>query len=175
LAKTNAKLLSFVVVAMIAFALGTLRSAKSSAVPQSNAAQGTPTPVLVLKADDSGVMYFPGALVSQTFPKGALLYDGNPERNYRVNVFHRDEAGEAEIHTKDTDIFYILEGSGTFVTGGKVASRKDTAPGEIRAPSMEGGVERTVSKGDVIIIPANVPHWFKAVKQPTTYFGVKVR
>ena len=173
--KTTGKFFLIVAVALIAFALGTLRSARSSAMPQSNTAQGAPTPVLLIKADDSGVMYFPAGQVSQTYAKGALLYNGNPERNYRVNVFHRDEPGEVEIHTKDTDIFYILEGSGTFVTGGKIASGKDTGPGEIRAPSMEGGVERTVSKGDVIIIPANVTHWFKAVKQPTTYFGVKVR
>jgi len=41
---------------------------------------------------------------------------------------------------------------------------------------MEGGVARVLSKGDVIIIPpANVPHWFKEIQQPVTYFVVKVR
>lgn len=173
--KPTSKFLSVVILTVIAFALGSLRSARSSATPQSNAAQSTAATALAVKPDASGVLFFPKNQVSQTFAKGALLYNGNPERNYRVHVFHRDDAGEVETHTKDTDIFYVLEGSATFVTGGTVVGGKDTAPGEIRAASMDGGVVRTISKGDVIIIPANVSHWFKAVQQPTTYFVVKVR
>jgi quercetin dioxygenase-like cupin family protein len=40
---------------------------------------------------------------------------------------------------------------------------------------MEGGVTRKIGKGDVIVVPANVTHWFKEVEKPVTYFGVKVR
>jgi quercetin dioxygenase-like cupin family protein len=120
-------------------------------------------------------MYFPKDQVSQSFDKGATLYNGNPERNYRVHIFHRDKPGEVEVHTKDTDIFYILEGAATFVTGGTTVGGKETAPTEFRGTSMDGGVVRLITKGDVLIIPANVPHWFKEVQQPITYFGVKVR
>jgi quercetin dioxygenase-like cupin family protein len=127
-------------------------------------------------ADASGVIFLPKDQVTQTFGStNNVLYDGNPERSYRVHAFHRDKPGEVEIHKKDTDILYVVEGSATFITGGTIAAGKETAAGEIRAGSMEGGTIRTLSKGDVIIIPANVPHWFKEIQQPILYFGVKVR
>jgi len=52
---------------------------------------------------------------------------------------------------------------------------KETAPTEVRGASMDGGVVRQISKGDVLIIPAKVPHWFREIQHPITYFGVKVR
>jgi len=127
------------------------------------------------KADPSGVIYIPQDQVAQGFSKNNILYDGVPDHNYRVGVFHRDMAGEVEVHAKDTDVFYVLEGSATFVTGGNFTTGKNTAPDEVRGPSMTAGTSRTIAKGDVIIIPANVPHWFKEIQKPITYFGVKVR
>jgi len=168
-----------VVTVVIASALGAPQRAASTATQdptsktaaKSDAAATAPA----VNADTSGVIFFPNDQVSQSFAKGVTLYNGNPERNYRVHIFHRDKPGEVEVHTKDTDILYILEGSATFTTGGTVTGGKETAPGEIRVASMDGGVVRRLTKGDVIIIPANVPHWFKEIQQPITYFGVKVR
>jgi quercetin dioxygenase-like cupin family protein len=169
-----------VVLVVIVPAVGSLQSASSTAfqdsAPQTTTAKaGTATAPSAVKADASGVMYFPKDQVSQSFAKGATLYNGNPERNYRVHIFHRDKPGEVEVHTKDTDIFYMLEGSATFVTGGTMVGGKETAPSEFRGASMDGGVVRVIAQGDVLIIPANVPHWFKEIQQPITYFGVKVR
>jgi quercetin dioxygenase-like cupin family protein len=169
-----------VVLMVMASAAASPQSANSSATHDS-ASQTTPSKANTaivppaVNADASGVMYFPKDQVSQSFAKGTTLYNGNPERNYRVHIFHRDKPGEVEVHTKDTDILYILEGSATFVTGGTVVGGKETTPIEVRATSMDGGVVRLIGKGDVLIIPANVPHWFKEIQQPTTYFGVKVR
>jgi quercetin dioxygenase-like cupin family protein len=129
----------------------------------------SPKPV----TDASGVMYFSGDQVSQAIPKGGVFYSG--ERNYRVTIYHRDAAGEVEIHAKDTDIFYIMEGAATFATGGAIKGGKQTAPDETRGPSMDGGTVRKVSKGDILIIPAGVTHWFKEIHQPISYLGVKVR
>jgi len=56
-----------------------------------------------------------------------------------------------------------------------VSGGKEIAPGEIRVATMKGGVERKIKKGDVIVIPAGVTHWYKEVQEPITYFGVKVR
>ena len=125
--------------------------------------------------DPSGVMYFSHVETAEAFKESVMLYDGVPEKNYRVAVYHRDKGGEVEIHKKDTDVFYIVEGSATFVTGGTITGGRETAPDEIRAASMEGGVERKVGKGDVIVVPVNVTHWYKEVQEPITYFGVKVR
>jgi quercetin dioxygenase-like cupin family protein len=125
--------------------------------------------------DASGVMYFSREEITPAFKANLMMYDGVPEKNYRVAVYHRDKGGEVEIHKKDTDVFYILEGEATFVTGGTVTVEKETAPDEIRIATMEGGVTRKIEKGDVVVIPANVTHWFKEVEKPVTYFGVKVR
>jgi quercetin dioxygenase-like cupin family protein len=125
--------------------------------------------------DASGVMYFSHEETAEAFKDSVMLYDGVPQKNYRVAVYHREKGGEVEIHKKDTDVFYIVEGSATFVTGGTITGGKETAPDEIRMATMEGGVERKIGKGDVIVVPANVTHWYKEVQQPITYFGVKVR
>lgn len=87
---------------------------------------------------------------------------------------HRAENGEVELHDKETDVFYIVDGGATFVTGGKMVGGKVTAPGQWRANDIQGGEARHLTKGDVIVIPAGVPHWFKEVPHSVSYFVVKV-
>jgi glc operon protein GlcG len=125
---------------------------------------------------DPPVIYFPAEQVSKAFEKGAVLYDGDSgQRNYMVHASHRDKPGMAEIHTKDTDIIYVLEGTTTFVTGGTAVDPKNIAADEIRGASISGGDSRTLRKGDVIIVPNGVPHWFKEIPGPFNYYVVKVR
>ncbi|MGE0883978.1 MAG: cupin domain-containing protein [Blastocatellales bacterium] len=92
-----------------------------------------------------------------------------------VHASHRDKAGMVEIHEKDADIIYVLEGSATFVTGGEIVGGKVIAPGEIRGTDVKGGETRVISKGDVIIVPAGTPHWFREVPGPLNYYVVKAR
>ena len=120
------------------------------------------------------VTYFPAEKVSAAFAKGAVLFDGEG-RNYMVHASRRDAAGQAEVHVKDADIIYVLEGSTTFVTGGTVVDGKTTAPDEIRGTRIDGGESRRLGKGDVIIVPNGTPHWFKDVDGPVLYYVVKVR
>ncbi len=97
-------------------------------------------------------------------------------RNYMVHASRRDAPGVAEIHTWDTDVVYVLDGSATLVTGGTAVDPKTIAPGEIRGKEIVGGQSRRIVKGDVIIIPNGVPHWFKEINQsPLLYFVVKPR
>jgi glc operon protein GlcG len=119
------------------------------------------------------VTYFDAQKVTAAFTKGAVLFDGGT--NYMVHASRRDAPGQCEIHTKDTDIIYVVEGSTTFVTGGECIDPKPTAPNEIRGAAVRGGDSRRLSKGDVIIVPNNTPHWFKKVKGPVLYYVVKVR
>ena len=120
------------------------------------------------------VTYFPANEVSAAFDKGAVLFDG-AGRNYMVHASRRDAAGQAEVHVKDADIIYVLEGSTTFVTGGTVVDGKTTAPDEIRGTAIKDGETRRLGKGDVIIVPNGTPHWFKEVEGPVLYYVVKVR
>ena len=95
--------------------------------------------------------------------------------NYKVDASHRDEAGMVEVHTRDTDIIYMLEGSATLVTGGTLVDAKTIEPEEIRSMESRGGESRIVAKGDVIVIPNGTPHWFKEIKGPINYYVVKIR
>ncbi len=113
--------------------------------------------------------------VKKSFAGGAVLFDGTGGRNYMVHTSRREKPGVAEIHAKDTDIIYVLEGSFTFVTGGTAVDPKTTAPDEMRGASINGGETRELKPGDVIIVPAGTPHWFKAVKGPVLYYTIKVR
>lgn len=119
------------------------------------------------------VSYFEKARVADAFAKGAVLFQGNDK--YMVHASRREAPGLAEVHSKDADIIYVLEGEATLVTGGSVIEPKSVAPDEIRGKEIVGGDSRTISKGDVIIVPAGTPHWFKTVKGPILYYVVKAR
>jgi glc operon protein GlcG len=92
---------------------------------------------------------------------------------YRVNASRRDGPGQAEIHTEDTDIFYVLSGSATLVTGGELVEPRQIAPAELRGLGIRGGSEQRIGAGDVLTIPRGVPHWFKSVNTPLKYYVVK--
>ncbi len=121
------------------------------------------------------VSYFPSADVTAAFAKGAVLIGDDAGRNYMVHASRREAPGMAEVHTLDTDIIYVLDGTATFITGGTVAEPKTTAPNEIRGKSIQNGETRRLVKGDVIIVPANTPHWFVETTKPFLYYVVKVR
>jgi len=120
---------------------------------------------------DTGVIHLGHEQVAAAFATGGPLLATN---NFKVQAGHRTGPGEVEIHESDTDIFYVLEGSATFVTGGKAIETRLTGPGETRAKEIRGGVERHLSRGDVIVIPNGVAHWFKEVNGPLLYYVVKV-
>jgi len=121
------------------------------------------------------VSYFDQSVVADGFAKGSVLLDGSSGRNYMVHTSRREKPGQAEIHTKDTDIIYVLDGSATVVTGGQSSDAKVTAPDELRGSSIQGGAERHITKGDVLVIPNGVPHQFTQVTNPVLYLAVKVR
>src|SRR5262245_34926333 len=91
-----------------------------------------------------------------------------------VSGSHREKGGQVEIHEKETDVFYITDGSATFVTGGTIVGAKTTKPGQILGSDSKGGKEHHLTKGDVIVIPAGTPHWFKQVPGNVSYYVVKV-
>ena len=140
-------------------------------------AAGNTPPITEDNGSPAGsVIYFPNEKVKAAFAKGETLVSGAAAaRNYSVFAMRRDRPGEAETHALDTDIFYVVEGSATFVTGGTAIESRTTAPNEMRGASIEGGETRHLSQGDVLIIPKSVPHWFKAVEPPFLYYVVKVR
>ena len=108
--------------------------------------------------------------VSAAFAKGMPLLE---TAGYKVHASRRVEPGQEEIHTLDTDVIYVVEGSATLVTGGKVPDAKPIAPNELRGSKIEGGQEHHIGKGDVVIIPNGLPHQFSAVTGELHYFVCK--
>jgi mannose-6-phosphate isomerase-like protein (cupin superfamily) len=78
--------------------------------------------------------------------------------NHGVLLVHREGNGEAELHETQVDLFFVQNGQGTLVIGGTMVDGRTTAPHEIRGPSINGGDTRKLSAGDVVHIPAGVPH-----------------
>ena len=108
--------------------------------------------------------------VSAAFAKGMPLLE---TAGYKVHASRRVEPGQAEIHTLDTDVIYVVDGGATLVTGGKVPDAKAIAPNELRGSKIEGGEEHQIAKGDAVVIPNGLPHQFTGVKGELHYFVCK--
>ena len=128
------------------------------------------TQLPVLGEPDKRVTHIPASRVTAAFAKGEPLLE---TASYKVHASLREAPGKAEVHVRDTDIIYVLEGTATIVTGGKVVDGRTTAAGEIRGSSIQGGIEQQLAKGDVFIVPNGVAHWFTRVQAPFRYYVVK--
>jgi uncharacterized protein GlcG (DUF336 family)/mannose-6-phosphate isomerase-like protein (cupin superfamily) len=127
-------------------------------------------------ANDSpvaSVNYVPAQSVRVAYTKGETGDTLVTDDRFRVHASRRDRAGEAELHVLETDIFYVLEGRATVVTGGEIVAPRVAAPNEIRGSVIRGGTEQDLGPGDVLTIPRGVPHWFKTVSPPFRYYVVK--
>jgi quercetin dioxygenase-like cupin family protein len=127
------------------------------------------------KAD---VVYAGHEKVAAALKKAAPLADAP---NLRVSGGYRtgpyapaDYRPAVEVHTNEADLFYVIDGSATQVLGGRVTEGKETGPGQIRGSKIEGGQTYHLGKGDVMWVPAGVPHWFPEIPQPLSYLLVKV-
>ncbi len=88
---------------------------------------------------------------------------------------YRQHSGGGELHQNFADIFFILDGHATILTGGSLVEQKTTGPGELRGKSVDGGSRQELRAGDVVHIPAGVPHQMLVSEgESITYFVVKV-
>lgn len=106
--------------------------------------------------------------------------------NVGIGLVHRPKGfkGFAASHDKVTEVYQVLEGTGTLVTGGTMVNpqRRENAADEVTqingpgvsGASIQGGVSRRIAKGDMVIIPAGTPHWFSEVQESITYTVVRV-
>ena len=91
-----------------------------------------------------------------------------------VSGSHREKPGQVEVHDKEMDVIYVVDGTATFVSGGKIVGAKNTRPDQWLGTDITGGTTQKLVKGDVIVVPAGTPHWFKEVPGPISYYVVKV-
>lgn len=116
------------------------------------------------------VTYIDSEKVSAAFAKGQPLIE---TPGYKVQAGRRQGPGLVELHTQETDVFYIVDGTATFVTGGTMVDGKLVSPGQMRGTSITGGETHHLKKGDVIIVPNGTPHQFIETSNPFLYFIVK--
>jgi mannose-6-phosphate isomerase-like protein (cupin superfamily) len=106
--------------------------------------------------------------------------------NVAVGAIHRPQTppGVAAVHFKVTEIYHVMDGAATLVTGGTMVNAKtrpaDSIPVRLEdgpgasGTAIQGGVSRRIKAGDVVVIPAGVPHWFSEIEGSITYVVVRV-
>lgn len=130
-----------------------------------------------MSPDPNGdVTFVPAANVAATLKKAAPLAEGPGFRvsgGYRPFA-SRDASPVAEIHSNEGDLFFIASGRAVQMLGGAVVGAKETGPGQIRGPRTEGGVTYELDAGDIMWVPAGMPHWFPEIPEALSYLLVKV-
>jgi len=91
---------------------------------------------------------------------------------YNVNMEHRVMGQAAAVHEKEAELFYVIDGAGTIVTGGKLVEEKRTNDANLSGTSIQGGVSKRISKGDWIMVPEGVPHQIPTVEGALTVMSL---
>jgi len=119
----------------------------------------------------SRVLFVDHDKVAAALAKGGGLVSAS---DVLVSGSHRVKPGQVEVHDKEMDVIYVVDGTATFVSGGKIVGAKNSRPGQWLGTDITGGTPQQLVKGDVIVVPAGTPHWFKEVPGPISYYVVKV-
>jgi mannose-6-phosphate isomerase-like protein (cupin superfamily) len=82
---------------------------------------------------------------------------------YNVSLEYRAAVANAAVHETEAELFYVVDGSATLVTGGKLKNESRTNAANLSGSGIDGGQSRHVAKGDFIMVPEGVPHWFSQI------------
>ena len=93
---------------------------------------------------------------------------------YNANLEYRASVGPASVHETEAELFYVIDGSGTLTTGGKLTGEQRTNAENLTGTGIEGGHSQAVAKGDFMIVPEGTPHWFSEVKQTLVLMSLHV-
>jgi len=93
---------------------------------------------------------------------------------YSANLEYRGAVGPAAVHEKEAEMFYVIDGSGTLVTGGKLAGETRTNPENLSGTAIDGGNTQNVAKGDFFIVPEKTPHWFSKINGTLVLMSIHV-
>jgi len=93
---------------------------------------------------------------------------------YNANLEYRASVGPASVHEKEAELFYVIDGSATLVTGGKLTKEARTNPENLTGSGIDGGSSQAIAKGDFFIVPEGTPHWFSEIKQTLVLMSLHV-
>ena len=91
---------------------------------------------------------------------------------YNVSIEYRVTVGPAAIHDRDAELFYVIDGAATLVTGGTLANGKRTNAENQSGTAIDGGSHQEIAKGDFVIVPEGVAHWFSAIRGSVTLMSL---
>ena len=170
---------------VLAFLFAISATAPGVAAPQNAASSTSSLPATYVSAADiqANLNAAPNAA---TNPQPNIRVVDVGGYNVAVGVIHRPETppGVVAVHFKVTEIYHVMDGAGTLVTGGTMVNAKtrpadsisvkfEDGPGA-SGTAIQGGVTRKIKAGDVVVIPAGVPHWFSEIEGSITYIVVRV-
>jgi mannose-6-phosphate isomerase-like protein (cupin superfamily) len=81
---------------------------------------------------------------------------------YNVSLEYRASVGNAAVHETEAEFFYVVDGAATMVTGGTLTDSTRNGS-NLTGKTIQGGVSRRIAKGDFVMVPEGVPHWFSAI------------
>ena len=114
-------------------------------------------------------------LSSKIDDQGFAWYSLADYDNHLLGISHREKDGSAELHQTQTDVMIVQEGTATLIVGGTMLNAKEVKPNEVRGSGIQGGEEKQVGPGDIIHIPAKIPHQLKIKSgEKFTYLVMKV-
>ena len=173
------------VLSLFAFLFVLSTVASDGAFAQQAASSAKPLPATYVSAADIQAN-LSAAPNSATNPLPNIRVVDAGGYNVAVGAIHRPETppGVAAVHFKVTEIYHVTDGAATLVTGGTMVNAKprpadaisvrlEDGPGA-SGTAIQGGVSRRIKAGDVVVIPAGVPHWFSEIEGSITYVVVRV-
>jgi mannose-6-phosphate isomerase-like protein (cupin superfamily) len=139
--------------------------ASQAALAEPPAAQSTPAPsttrTMVSSADVSALIA--KAKAERKEGQALLAQSMIQLAPYNVSLEYRSAVANAAVHEHEAELFYVVDGSATLVTGGTLKEEKRTNAENLSGSGIEGGVSRHVAKGDFVMVPEGTPHWFSAI------------
>jgi len=144
----------------------------ASVSAQQRAAQG-PAQALKLFASSADVAALAAKAKSERKEGQALLAQPIVQlAPYNVSLEYRAAVANAAVHEKEAELFFVVDGAATMVTGGKLTAETRTNAENLSGTGIEGGVSRHIAKGDFIMVPENTPHWFSAIEGTVTLMSL---
>ena len=95
-----------------------------------------------------------------------------PLAPYTANIEYRTAVANAAIHDTEAELFYVIDGGATFVTGGQLTDPQRSNPENSTGKGISGGNSQHVSKGDFMLVPQGVPHWFSQIDGTITLMSL---
>ena len=153
------------------------------------------SPGLMAQAPDNATHISAGDILTvferlgDTIDQQVRIVDIGDDVNVAVGILRRvgtrteGDAINAILHHRVTEVYYVLSGSGVLITGGDQSNPREfpadnTSVLELIGPSgsrsVVNGQQQTISSGDIVVIPAGVPHGFRHIQEQITYLSIRV-